>query len=367
MSKIGVLKSPALHRHLKDGFNSLGDILAVTLGPRGRHVLIENPATSKPEMFSDGATIARRIIEVPGRAQNVGLMMMRNLIWETHLQAGDGTATAAVLAQAIYNEAYKLRAAGANVMDLRCGIERAADKVIATLLELARPVSGEDDLAQIALTISGEAKLSRILGELFDILGADAHITIENYLSPTIDRDYHQGGHWKGRLASAHFVTETGTKRATITDCSIILFDGIVSDFEDARAILEIVAQVKPMRAAIVARSVRGAALNTLITAHQSKKIEIIVADLQEVGQAGSDDFVDLAALTGAKLFSLEAGNPLTSIQLGDLGRARRVEADQKSLVFVGLFDQAPAVRSRIEVLQRRRSQQADQQVCPSA
>ena len=363
---MGVLKSPSLHRRLKDGFNALGDTLAVTLGPAGRHVLIQNPATFKPEMFSDGATIARRIIEVPGRAQNVGVMMMRNLIWETHLQAGDGTAIAAVLAQAIYNEAYKLRAAGANVMDLRSGIERATETVVATLRELARPICGEDELARLALTITGEPKLSRILGEMFDILGKDAHITVENYLTPTIDREYHQGGHWSGRLASPHFVSETGTSRAVLSDCAVILFDGILSELEDARSILEIVAQAKPLRASVIARTIRGAALNMLIAAHQSHKIEIIAAELQEVGQAGANDFEDLAALTGAKLFCREAGKPLTSIKLPDLGRALRVEADQKSLVFVGRFEYAQTVQDRIAALQARRDKQPDKQSIPA-
>ena len=366
MSNIGVLASSNLHRGLKDGFNTLGDILTVTLGPTGRHVLIENSATSKPEIFHDGATIARRIIEVPGRAQNVGLMMMRNLIWETHLQVGDGTAVAAVLAQAIYNEAYKVRASGANVMDLRRGIEQATEKVIATLLKLAQPIRGEDELAQLALTITGEPELSQILGEMFDILGEDAHITIENYLTPTIDRDYHQGGHWKGRLASPYFISEAGTKHAVLADCAVILFDGIISELDDVRSILEIVAQVKPMRASVIARSIRGAALNTLIAAHQSHKIEIIAAELQEVGQAGTDDLEDLAALTGAKLFSREAGNPLTSLKMADIGKALRVEADQKSLVFVGQFDRARTVRDRIAALQARRERLSDKQSIPA-
>ncbi|MFN8448799.1 MAG: TCP-1/cpn60 chaperonin family protein [Anaerolineae bacterium] len=366
MATIGVLKSPSLHRHLKDGFNALGDILAVTLGPTGRHVLIENSATGKPEMFSDGATIARRIIEVPGRAQNVGLMMMRNLIWETHLQAGDGTAIAAVLAQAIYNEAYKLRAAGANVMDLRQGVDRATDTVIAALQEMARPVCGEDDLARLALTITGEPKLSRILGEMFDILGENAHISIESYLTATTDRDYHQGdtgrGGWRRRISSAR----AEQKRAVLADCPVVLFDGVVSEVEDVRAILESVMQAKPMRAAIIARGIRGAALNALIIAHQSRKIELIAAELQEVGQTGTDDLEDLAALTGAKLFSREAGHPLTSIRPSDLGRALRVEADQKSLVFVGRFDYAPAVQERITSLQARRDRLADKPAVPA-
>jgi chaperonin GroEL len=355
MSTTGVLSSPGLHRRLKEGFNALGDTLAVTLGPRGRHVLIQSATTGKPEMFSDGATIARRMIEMPGRAQNVGLMMMRNLIWETHLQAGDGTATAAVLAQAIYNEAYKLRAAGANVMDLRRGIERATETVAETLRAMARPVTGEDELAQIALTITGEPKLSRVLGEMFDILGEDAHITVEHYLSPIIDREYHQGGHWRGRLASPHFGTEPGGNRAVLAACAVILFDGSVTDVDDALAVLECAAQIEPKRVVIVARSIRGAALNALITAQQSRRIELIAAEVQEVGQAGTDDLEDLAALTGAKLLSREAGSPLTALTARDLGRALRVEADQKSLVVVGQFEHAQRVRDRIAVLRARR------------
>ena len=360
MPKMGVLTSPNTHKHLKEGFNTLGELLAVTLGPAGRHVLIENSATSKPELFSDGATIARRIIEVQGRAQNIGLMMMRNLIWETHLQAGDGTALAAVLAQAIYNEAYKFRAAGANVMDLRRGIEQASDQVIATLLELAQPATSEKELAQLALTITGEAKLSRILGEMFDILGADAHIAIENYLTSTIEREYHQGGRWKGRLASTQFITESAAKCAVLADCAVILFDGSLSEVEDVRSILEIAGQVKPLRVTIVARSIRGAALNLLVLAQQSKKIGIIAAELESVGQAGTDDLEDLAALTGAKLFCREAGNPLTSIQTDDLGSVLRVEADHKSLAFVGAFEQAQAVHDRIGMLQGRRERLPD-------
>jgi chaperonin GroEL len=355
MTTIGVQTSPAMHRRLKDGFNTLANLLAVTLGPAGRNVLIENSATAKPELFGDGATIARRMIEVPGRTRNIGLMMMRNLIWETHLQTGDGTALAAVLAQAIYNEAYKLRAAGANVMDLRRGIERATEVVCAALYECARPVTSEAELTQLAMTITGEPKLSRILGEMFDILGADAHITIENYLTPTVEREYHQGGHWKGRLASPHFVSEPGSKRAILADCRIVLFDGVLSDVEDVRALLEAAAQVTPPRVAVVARAIRGAALNTLVMAQGSKKVEIIAAELQEVGRDASDDLEDLAALTGAKLFSVEAGYPLSKLQAPDFGRAMRVEADQKSLVVVGSFAHAPSVRERIALLQARR------------
>jgi chaperonin GroEL len=365
MSKIGVLKSPALHRNLKAGFNALADTLSVTLGPAGRHVLIENSATSKPEIYSDGATIARRIIEVPGRAQNIGLMMMRNLVWETHLQAGDGTAIAAVLAQSIYNEAYKLRAAGANVADLRRGIERATEKVSSALLEGAKPIRSEDELAQFAFSITGEPELSRILGEMFDVLGENAHITIENYLTPTIDREYHQGGYWRGRLASPHFISESSTKRAILSECPVILFDGILSEVGDVQAIFETVTQVKPLRVVIIARTIRGEALNALITAHHSRKIEIIAAELQEVGQAGTDDFDDLAALTGGTVFSTAAGIPLTSCQFADLGWAMRVEADQKSLVFVGRSDQIQALQERINALQARKINQSDKQVIP--
>jgi chaperonin GroEL len=182
-----VLQNEAATRALQRGFDKIANVLAVTLGPTQGTVLSQHDTHSTPEVLTDAATIARRIIALPNRAEDVGAMLARNLVWRQHLRAGDGCATTAVLAQAILREARACIAAGGNAMMLRRGIERAGRVAVNTLKTLARPARNEE-LPHLAETITGDSRLSAVLGEIFGKLGPDAYVMIEEYITPYIER-----------------------------------------------------------------------------------------------------------------------------------------------------------------------------------
>ncbi len=354
MPKPAVLRSPEADTSLKRGFDTLARLLAVTLGPTQGIVLSDSVKDTKPELLSDAATIARRVLALPQRAEDVGAMLLRNLVWRMHLKAGDGSATAAVLAQSILDQAYRYKAAGANAMLLRRGLEQAALAAVEALRQMARPVEDEEDLIKVAETITAEPDLSLILGEMFDILGPEAYITIEDYVAPYLEREYQEGGRWGGRLTSPYLITEPTTRRAILTDCRVALFAGPVSEVSDLQPLLELVARTEARRLVLVAHEVKGVALTTLVANHQQKKIQAIAVELRRPASLRRTDFEDLAVLTGAQVISPEIGRSLSTITAADLGTARRAEADADGLVVVGDQQHSVAVRRQIETLRAR-------------
>lgn len=360
MPKPAVLQDPAAGAYLKGGFDALANLLALTLGPTQGVVLSEPASGSVPELLSDAAAIARRVIALPHRAEDVGAMLLRNLVWRMYLRAGDGCATAAVLAQAILNQAYRYKAAGANAMSLRRGIHRAALAAVDALRQMARPVQDKEDLVKVAQTVTAEPDLGLILGEMFDILGPDAYVTIEDYVAPYLEREYQQGGRWVGCLASPYFITDPATRRAILPACHVVLFAGTVAEMENVQLMMELVARAETRQVALIAYEVRGDALNTLVMNHQQDNLQAIAVALRRPEAQRRADFEDLAALTGAQVLSPDIGRPLHSIKATDLGTARRAEANADELVVVGDERHAAAVREQMATLRARLEQLPD-------
>jgi chaperonin GroEL len=348
-----VLQRPYASAQLKRGFDKIVNLLAVTLGPTQGVILSKPDTRPEPEMLMDAATIARRVIALPNRAEDVGAMLARNLVWEMNTRVGDGSAIAAVLAQAILNHAQRFVAAGGNPMMVRRGIDRAARAAIEALHQMARPTQSRD-LVKIAETITGNEKLSAVLGEIFSKLGPEAFVTIEDYLAPYVERQYYEGGRWNGKLISPYLITETATRRAAITDCHVALYAGEVKILEDVRSLLEIVTNTQWRQVALIANEISGAALTTLVVNHRQGKLKIIAAELRERGSKGQNDFEDLATLTGATVLSPEAGRHLHSIEPSDLGAAPRVEADADELIVVGGEGDPEAIRKQVARLRAR-------------
>jgi chaperonin GroEL len=352
-----VLQNEAATRALQRGFDKIASVLAVTLGPTQGTVLSQHDTRSTPEVLTDAATIARRIIALPNRAEDVGAMLARNLVWRQHLRAGDGCATTAVLAQAILREARACIAAGGNAMMLRRGIERAGRVAVNTLKTLARPAKNEE-LRHLAETITGDSRLSAVLGEIFGKLGPDAYVMIEEYITPYIERQYYEGGRFKGRLVSPYLITDSATRRCIINECHVALYAGEVSTLDEVMPLLKIVAATEWHQVALIAKEISGTALTTLVLNHQQGKLKILAAELREVETKRRADFDDLAVLTGATVLSPELGQPLAKIEPSDLGAAPRVEADAEELIVVAgegdpaaMKQHADALRARIETL----------------
>jgi chaperonin GroEL len=354
MPKPAVIVAPESTLQLKRGFDLLADLLALTLGPTQGIVLSGTDLKARPEVLSDAATIARRIVEVPDARQNVGVMLLRNMVWRVHQRVGDGGALTAVLAQALLKHTLRCMSAGANPILLARGVRRAVQAAVERLSELSQPPQGEDDLVAVAHSVTGQDQLSRLLGEMFDLLGSHAYITVEDYMAPYLERVYLDGGHWQAGVISPYLINSPALGRAVLKDCRVALYDGTVSAAEEVRSLLEQAGSAEEARLLFVAHQVSGEALNLLVATNQQTALKIIAVALKRVGDKARADLEDLALLSGARVISPILGRTLASISQADLGAARRAEASAEDLnVFGGVGDSAQA-RRQVDLLHRQ-------------
>ncbi len=354
----GVLPAPEAGRRLKRGFDQLARVLAVTLGPAQGNVLSYQPASrDEIEMLSDAATIARRVLQFPDRGEDVGAMLLRNLVWRVHTRVGDGCAATAVLAQSLLDQAHRAVAAGANPMVLRRGIDAAAQAALSALAAQAQPVTTEDDLIRVAHAITGDPDLSLVLGEMFHILGPEAHIDIKDYLAPYIEREYLEGGRWQGQLASPYLITDAVRRRAVVKSLQgdrqipVVLIAGTLTTLDDLRPILACLSQLNSRKLVVIAEKITGVARQALVANHRQEKLYVVAAELKRAGDKLTADFEDLATLTGATIIGNIAGPPLQHLRPAYFGSAQRVEATADDLIVVGDRRHHSAVRARIATL----------------
>lgn len=360
-----VLLSPAAGDALFRGFDRLAELLACTLGPTRGHALSESltSRSNRPEIVDDAAVIARRMMQFPDRGEDVGAMLLRQLVWRVHQRVGDGSATAAVIAQAVLRAGRRLAAGGAGVMALRTGMEKALSVVRTSLHAQARPVRDYGDLIRIALTATGEENLSVALGEMFHNLGADAHIDVEEYIAPYIERDYHEGGRWKARIASAYLYTDPAAHKADVHKAMVALFAGDVERVDQIAPLLRLASALAPEgdqvpAIAVFAHETRGEALATLITNAQQKRLRAVAVDLRRAGAEREADFADLATITGARVFDPVAGDALEALTERDIGFAARVLASPTDAIVAGEGREA-ARDAAIRTLRRKAGNKA--------
>ncbi|MEM7799819.1 MAG: TCP-1/cpn60 chaperonin family protein [Chloroflexota bacterium] len=356
MPRPAVIPNPDSSIYLKRGFDQMADVLALTLGPSKGSVLSWSDVKERPEMLHDSATIARRIIQIPDRRQDVGAMMLRQMVWQLHQRLGDGGATAAVLARAILNEGSRMITAGAVPVFVQHGIEKGTKMAVDQIKALSQPSSGEDDLIEVAEAVTGHEQLAFMLGEMFDILGEQAHITVERYLAPHLDRIYIEGGRWEAKIASPYFMTAEASKRAVLKDCQVVLYDTNLRSSAGLPEMLELVAQQKEKHLLFVVNAMDDEQIALLSHTHHDKNNEVrIVPSLLNIGgHQGRIELSDLAVLTGATVLGEAFGRPLEGIKKSDLGFARRVEADKENLFVIQGSGKPADIRAEIEHLQNR-------------
>lgn len=349
-----VVAQPEAAFYLQEGFNQMADLLALTLGPTKGSILNFSTTKERPEMLDDAATIARRIVQIPDRRQDVGAMLMRQLVWQMHQQVGDGGAITAVLAKAILNEASRMVAAGGVAPLVQNGVKKGSDQAIAALRKLSQPADSEKALAAVAEAVTGHQKLSWILGEMFDILGQNAFITVEKYMASYLERIFLEGGRWSAKLISPYLVTAPATQKAIQKDCYVVLFAGKIKELTAVDPLLTLINQQKSQQLLLVCYDVSGDALNALVAAHQNKNNEmrIVAATLNIGGDTGLRELEDLATLTGATVLGDELGRSLATVKAADLGRVKRAEADKNSLFVVQGGGDPATIRSEIHALQ---------------
>ncbi|HMG18262.1 MAG TPA: chaperonin GroEL, partial [Gemmatimonadales bacterium] len=335
---------------LKRGVDQLADAVKVTLGPKGRNVVIDKKFGS-PTVTKDGVTVAKEI-ELDDKIENMGAQMVKEVATKTSDLAGDGTTTATVLAQAIYREGLKSVTAGANPMALKRGIENAVESVVAELKKISVPTSGRKDIKQVAtISANGDAEIGDKIADAMDKVGKDGVITVEEAKSLETTLETVDGMQFDRGYLSPYFITDPEKMECTIEDAYILIYDKKVSTMKDLLPVLEKVAQSgRPLL--IVAEDVEGEALATLVVNKLRGTLKVCAVKAPGFGDRRKEMLRDIAILTGGQVISEELGLKLENTTLNDLGRAKRVIVDKDNTTLVdgkGKDDQIEGRKAEIK------------------
>ncbi|OFV88893.1 MAG: chaperonin GroL [Acidobacteria bacterium RBG_16_68_9] len=333
------------------GVNQLADAVKVTLGPRGRNVVLEKKFGS-PTITKDGVTVAKEI-DLKDPVENLGARMVREVATKTSDIAGDGTTTATVLAQAILREGSKNVAAGANPMELKRGIERAVDAMVGELKSMSRPISGEG-IAQVGtISANSDETIGKIIAEAMDKVGKDGVITVEEAKTMETSLEVVEGMQFDRGYLSPYFVTDPERMEAVLEDPVILIHEKKISSLKDLLPILEKVAQGgKPL--VVIAEDLEGEALATLVVNKLRGTIKVAAVKAPGYGDRRKAMLEDIAVLTGGKAITEDLGLKLENLQLGDLGRAKKVTIDKDNTTIVEGAGTRAAIEGRVKQIRRQ-------------
>ena len=320
-------------RSLKKGIDALADAVKTTLGPKGRNVALDKKFGA-PTVTHDGVTVARDI-ELEDPFENMGAQLLKEAATKTEDVAGDGTTTATVLAQAIVNDGLKNVAAGANPMQMKIGIEKAAAAVAEAVKQAAKPVRGHDEVAQVATVSAADPEIGNLIAEVMDKVGKDGVITVEESKTLAFETEYVEGMQFDRGYISPYFVTDTNRMEAAIDDPYILITDKKISAIADIVPLLDKVLQVGKKELVIIAEDVDGEALATLVVNKLRGILNVLAVKAPGFGDRRKEMLRDIAILTGGQVISEELGKKLDGTQVSDLGRARRVVANKDETTIV--------------------------------
>ncbi|HKQ09199.1 MAG TPA: chaperonin GroEL [Blastocatellia bacterium] len=328
------------------GVNRLADAVKVTLGPKGRNVVIEKKFGS-PTITKDGVTVAKEI-ELEDKMENTGAQMVREVASKTSDVAGDGTTTATVLAQAIFREGVKTVAAGANPMALKRGIDKAVEKAVEEIKRLSKPVKG-DSIAQVGtISANGDTTIGQLIAEAMSKVGKDGVITVEESKTLETSLEVVEGMQFDRGYLSPYFVTDPERMEASLDDCLILIHEKKISSMKDLLPLLEQVArQGKPLL--IIAEDVEGEALATLVVNKLRGTLQVGAVKAPGFGDRRKAMLQDIAILTGGKAITEDLGIKLESIQVGDLGRAKKVVVDKDNTTIVEGAGKGSEIEGRVK------------------
>jgi len=337
-------------RSMERGVNILADTVKVTLGPKGRNVVIAK-SFGAPLITNDGVTIAKEI-ELSDPAENMGAQLVKEVATKTNDVAGDGTTTATVLAQAMVKEGLRNLAAGAQPMDLKQGIEAAVAKVSETLRSHATPISGKEQIANVATISAQDRAIGELIAEAMEKVGKDGVITVEESSTTALELDFTEGMQFDKGYISPYFVTDTDRMEAVLDDPYILITAGKISALAELLPILEKVAQAsKPLM--IIAEDVDGEALSTLVVNKMRGVFTSVAVKAPGFGDRRKAMLEDMAILTGATVVTTDIGMKLDQVGLEVLGRARRVVIDKENTTIVDGAGDKKRVQDRISELRK--------------
>ena len=336
------------------GVDKLADTVKITLGPKGRNVVLDKKFGA-PLITNDGVTIAKEI-ELEDAAENMGAQLVREVATKTNDAAGDGTTTATLLAQALIHEGMKNVTAGANPMVLRKGIFKATEAAAAELAKQAKKVSGSEDIARVGAVSAGDAEIGRLIADAMDKVTADGVITVEESRSAETFSEVVEGMQFDRGYLSPYMVTDTEKMEATLDDCLILITDKKISNIQDLLPILEQVLQ-SGKKLLVVAEDVEGEALTTLVLNKLRGTFTVVAVKAPGFGDRRKEMLRDIATLTGGEVITEELGLDLKDTSIAQLGRARQVKVTKENTIIVdgagdkcAIADRVAQIRSAIEI-----------------
>ncbi|NLK01942.1 MAG: chaperonin GroEL [Clostridiaceae bacterium] len=340
-------------KSLEVGVNKLADTVKITLGPKGRNVVLDKTYGS-PMITNDGVTIARDV-ELEDRFENMGAQLVKEVATKTNDIAGDGTTTATLLAQALIREGLRNIAAGANPIILKQGIDKAVEAAVTKIQACSKAVDGRDDIARVAAISANDDEIGEMIARAMEEVSSDGVITVEESQTMGTDLEVVEGMQFDRGYISAYMVTDTGKMEAVYDDPYILITDKKIASVQDILPLLEQIVQAGK-KLLIVAEDVEGEALSTLILNKLRGTFNCVAVKAPGFGDRRKEMLQDIAVLTGGRVISSELGMELKDTQLSDLGRARQVKISKDTTIIVDgagaaddIKDRVNSIRSQIE------------------
>ena len=327
------------------GVDKLADTVKITLGPKGRNVVLDRKFGS-PLITNDGVTIAKDI-ELECAAENMGAQLVKEVATKTNDAAGDGTTTATLLAQAFVREGMKNVTAGANPMVVRKGIKKAVDKAVDTLIANSKPVNGSDDIARVGTISAGDEVIGQLIADAMDKVTSDGVITVEESKSADTYSEVVEGMQFDRGYLSPYMATDMDKMEAVLDDALILITDKKISNIQEVLPVLEQVVQAG-RKLVIIAEDVEGEALTTLVLNKLRGTFVCVAVKAPGFGDRRKEMLRDIAILTGGEVISSEIGLELKDTTLAQLGRARQVKVNKETTIIVGGAGESDDIKARI-------------------
>lgn len=337
---------------LRKGVNKLADTVKVTLGPRGRHVVLDK-SFGAPTVTNDGVTIAKEI-ELEDKFEDMGAQLIKEVASKTNDVAGDGTTTATLLAQTMINDGLKNVAAGANPIALRRGIEKAVEKVVEVIKKNSKEISGKSEIAQVASVSAGDNEIGNLIAEAIDEIGKDGVITVEESNTLGMEKEVVRGMQFDNGYISPYMITDAASMKATLENPFILLTDKKISSIQEILPLLESMAQSGKKDLVIISEDVEGDALATLLLNKIRGILNVLAVKAPGFGDRRKEMLQDIAVLSGGTVISSDLGHKLEDAKVGQLGSARRVESDKDNTTIVEGKGDRGAIDGRIAQIKRQ-------------
>lgn len=340
-----ILYGEDARKALQTGINKLADTVRITLGPRGRNVVLDKKFGA-PVITNDGVTIAKEI-ELEDEIENMGAQLVKEVSTKTNDVAGDGTTTATLLAQALVREGMKNVAAGADPMSLKRGIEAAVEATVESVVANSKKISGTEDIARVATISADDATIGRLIAEAMEKVSADGVITVEESKTAETYSEIVEGMQFDRGYITPYMVTDTEKMEAVIDDAYILITDRKISNVQDILPLLEQIVQ-SGKKLVIIAEDVEGEALSTLIVNKLRGTFTCVAVKAPGFGDRRKEMLRDIAVLTGGEVISEELGLDLKETTIDMLGRARQIKVQKENTIIVGGAGNPDDIKARI-------------------